>query len=398
MLFKLILLSLLLAANVALANTVSCTPNSGLAERSITVPLGVIKTTPSEGSYNQPLYTFSAYFMGNIKLDCNSSDGFATPASRTAFITSSSGGLPALEMSALYPQYIYSTSAAGIGVSFSYHAGNTGLSTKNNPAILNASFDSNGDYSWADRLDITVWKLGSFPVNARSDNSYMINDTFQFVHAMTLLNSNSTFSTVPFPEVGVFNSWVINRVNITFSGAMEIVRGTCNIQNKTVWMGHHPLNAVSQSSPWKDASFTVNCNTAWGLDQIDNYSDSHTYINTVSRVNNWGYIVTVLPRTNVIDNTNGIIALKSGGAQGYGLQLAWGKPASQTSAGQPANPVLFNSQIFGAFIPDIGFPEFEHGATPQQEFNMSARYVRLPGEAVQPGDANASVEVVVTYL
>jgi hypothetical protein len=53
---------------------------------------------------------------------------------------------------------------------------------------------------------------------------------------------------------------------------------------------------------------------------------------------------------------------------------------------------------FGAFIPDIGFPEFEHGATPQQEFNMSARYVRLPDEAVQPGDANASVEVVVTYL
>ncbi|MGY6030839.1 hypothetical protein [Phytobacter sp. AG2a] len=396
--FRFFLFSILLIANIAMANTVSCSPDSGLAERTITVPLGGIKTTPSENSQSQPLYTFRAYFMGNIKLDCNSSDDSATLASRTAFITSSTGGLPELDMRTLYPQYIYPTSTAGIGVSFAWHEGTLGLTTKSNPTTLSAFFDSNGKYSWADRLDITIWKLGSFPASARPDNSYAINNTFQFVHTMALSNPTSTFSTVPFPEVEIANDWVINRVNINFSGAMTVLRGTCNFQNKTVWMGSHPLKNGSQPSTWKDASFTVHCNTAWGLGQVDNYSDSHAYINTEFRVNDWGYLVTVLPRTTVIDNTNGIIALKSGGAQGYGLQLAWGKPASQTASGQPANPVLFNTELFGFLIPDIGFPEFERGATPQQEFNMSARFVPLPGEEAQPGEATASVEVVVTYL
>ena len=399
---KYLALFLLLISQETLANTVSCSSDSGLPERTINVPVGDIKTTAStglsSGDYYQSLYTYKAYFLGNIRLDCQSSNGQFVNSLRKIYITPMSGGSPVLYNDGVADNYIFPTSAPGIGVSFSYSPGNVSVANKTAPAILLSGFDSNGVFSWVDRVDITVWKTPDLKNNTTANNRYSLNDQFQFTHAHILDSAADNFSSVPYPDTGISNGWAINRVNLNLNGTMEVQKGTCNFQNKTGFMGHHPLNAGNQPSAWKDASFTVTCDAAWGLAEQASYSDSHVFIGTLGKVKNSGYLVMVNPRTDVVDSNHGIIALKHGGAQGYGIQLAWGKPSMQPSSGEPGYPVLLNQLLFGFLLPDIGFPSFDSGATPQQEFNMSARYVRLPGETVSPGAADASIEVVVTYL
>ena len=400
---KILLLPLLFVSQFVLANTVSCSSDSGLPERTINVPVGDVKVSASTLLYDAgfyiPVYTYRAYFLGNTKLNCNSANGQPVYASRQAYIAPSIDVTPGMSENAIgNMSYIFPTSVNGIGVSFDYSAGGAAISNKLSPLTLEPSFNSNDVYSGVDRVDITLWITPDFKNNINSSARYMLNDGFKFVHSMVLDNASDSFNSVPYPDLSISNGWAINKVNLHLNGSMEIQNSTCDFQNKTVWMGSHHVNKGTQPSPWKDASFTVTCTPAWGRGEIAEYNDAHIYTGTTSKYNDWGFNVMVIPRTDVIDNTRGIIGLKNGGAQGYGIQLAWGKPSAQPTSGEPTDPVLFNSVIFGAFIPGVGFPMFDFGERAQQEFKLSARYVRLPAEAATPGAADASIEVIVTYL
>ncbi|MGK9175264.1 hypothetical protein KXR87_18945 [Yokenella regensburgei] len=400
---KHLFLFLILISNVAFANTVACSADSGLPERTIHVPLGDIKASASMSLYNQPiyiaLYTYRAYFIGNTTLNCSSSNGQPVPASRQVYISPPTEATHGVAInSAGYPSYVFPTSVRGIGVSFDYSSGASGIPDKSASLTLAPSFDINQGYSGVDRVDITLWATPEFKNNNNADGRYQLNDSFTFTHAITLNNGGDNFSSVPYPDSSIANGWAMNRVKLNLNGVMEVQNGTCNFQSKTVPMGNHPVESGAQPSAWRDASFTVTCPAAWGRGAIADYNDSHGYIGTAEKFNEWGFSVMVIPRTDVIDNSRGIIGLKNGGASGYGIQLAWGKPSAQLTSGEPANPVAFNALIYGMFIPDIGFPMFDFGATPQQEFALSARYVRLPVGVAAPGAADASIEVIVTYL
>lgn len=178
----------------------------------------------------------------------------------------------------------------------------------------------------------------------------------------------------------------------TFSGTISFIPGTCNFINKTVQMGSHARSVIGNSSPWVNASFTLNCPEAWGYGMTATMSkDTNNTIksrsaNTATK----GIIVTVIPRYDIIDSARGVIGLKPGGAEGYGMQLAWGD-ASSLPAGDPARPVLFGqSQV----VSDENFGT--SGNTYTREINMAARYLRTTG-TVKGGKADSAIEILASY-
>lgn len=90
-----------------------------------------------------------------------------------------------------------------------------------------------------------------------------------------------------------------------------------------------------------------------------------------------------------------------GGATGCGIQLACGDAASQ-GRGTPAKSVLLNTlqganTINSAYRSTaylVGDPVIPAGT--DGTIKMAARYIRTSG-TVQPGTANASIEVIASY-
>ncbi len=175
-----------------------------------------------------------------------------------------------------------------------------------------------------------------------------------------------------------------------------IYSGTCEFVNaaKTVQMGKRniPTNAPEgYGTQWVDASFQLNCPKAFG-----SYQDP---ANIATATQNKAVTIKVVPRTTVINTDKGIFALDGSGAQGVGIQLAWGDYASQNS-GNPTKPVKLNTATDASTISSnilagpfaVGSVTVAGGGT----VNMAARYVRTTG-TVQPGPANAIVEIFANY-
>lgn len=176
----------------------------------------------------------------------------------------------------------------------------------------------------------------------------------------------------------------------------SIYSGTCEFVNaaKTVQMGKRniPTNAPEgYGTQWVDASFQLNCPKAFG-----SYQDP---ANIATVTQNKAVTIKVVPRTTVINTDKGIFALDGSGAQGVGIQLAWGDYASQNS-GNPTKPVKLNTATDASTISrNIAAGPFAVGSVTVAGggwVNMAARYVRTTG-TVQPGPANAIVEIFANY-
>lgn len=177
-----------------------------------------------------------------------------------------------------------------------------------------------------------------------------------------------------------------------------VYSGTCEFVNaaKTVQMGKRniPTNAPEgYGTQWVDASFQLKCPPAYGSYQNP--------ANTSTFTGNKAVTIKVVPRTTVINTDKGIFALDGSGAQGVGIQLAWGDYASQNS-GNPTKPVKLNTATDASTISSNaqagpyavgGFPASGDGTV---NVNMAARYVRTTG-TVQPGPANAIIEIFANY-
>jgi hypothetical protein len=230
-------------------------------------------------------------------------------------------------------------------------------------------------------IRVMLWKLPG----AENPGNVINFDGFQVVNALQPVSGSDNWSNLPNngPSL-ISNTFTTNTAVI--SGNITLSTGTCDFDNKNVPMGSYDVSSQGADrgapSPWKDASFTLKCPPAMGYGRTGSVNTSDNTVRSRSAVTtgNRNLNITVVPRTEIIDNTKGIMALNSGGAEGYGIQLFW----------NPVKPVIFNTPM------EQATNVFTVGSTNNIKVYMSARYVRTEGE-VQTGPANAVVEIIANY-
>ncbi|MRT13861.1 hypothetical protein GJV07_16415 [Enterobacteriaceae bacterium RIT711] len=181
---------------------------------------------------------------------------------------------------------------------------------------------------------------------------------------------------------------------------------TCELltENQRVDMGiYHTTDNINNSS-WVDATFQLKCSQALGYNgSIKNPSNNYNADNgarSANTVGNQPVRIKIVPFNPITDALQGTFELDQGGAKGYSLQLAWGDPASQGNT--PAKPVQLGSWVNASTLnSNYSSTAYAIGANPiptgaDGKIKMSARYLRNTDE-VEPGVANASVEVIATY-
>lgn len=175
----------------------------------------------------------------------------------------------------------------------------------------------------------------------------------------------------------------------------SLYSSTCEFVNasKTVQMGTHNMHsstAQGAGTPWVDASFQLRCSNAWG------YGADTTDLNNLTKNNT--VKVTVHPLDGFSNANQGIIKLDGSGAQGVGVQLAWGDYSTQGTT--PGNPVKLDtptdantlSSNFAAGPYAIG----GNAVSGDGSIKMAARFIRTSG-TFSPGQANAKVEILANY-
>lgn len=295
---------------------------------------------------------------------------------------------------------IYPTSVPGLGISiFSRH---TSVPIKLYPST------ATGDNQDPNRptgfwVDIKLWKIpGDFPITAGS-----ISFTGPTIGQL-LMKSGNTFSSSDLSRLWDNNKGYIASSRI-LKGTLMIQPTTCDLvmPNKVVNMGNY--DGSNGQSSWKDASFNLKCPKAYGYGGTTSSAGSYknpngvesTSATTASTKKNNPIRIQIVPRTAVVDANSGIIGLDGTGAQGYGIQLAWGDSGTLGS-GTPAKPVILNSwtlantlnSAYSASAYAIGASAISTSA--DGTIKMAARYVRTTG-ATQPGPAKAGVEVIASY-
>ncbi|MCP1628188.1 type 1 fimbria pilin [Citrobacter amalonaticus] len=187
--------------------------------------------------------------------------------------------------------------------------------------------------------------------------------------------------------------------------------GTCNIEGDNVNVKMGEYDGANGHSAWKDASFKLICPTGYGYGGAydTNRTGEYTYPYNISpggtyvdnNKSNGRVQISIVPLNNgAIDPNRGIIALDGTGAQGYGIQLAWGDYSTQ-NASEPVNPVILNSYVdvhsLNAAFSDQLTPINGNGFTGgDNTIKMAARYIRTSGDTA-PGPANAVVQVIANY-
>ncbi|MFI7783878.1 hypothetical protein EN46_09080 [Citrobacter amalonaticus] len=248
---------------------------------------------------------------------------------------------------------IYSTNISGIGISVSA-PDVVGKNAVN--AYPKALFYTRDILGLQFEADIKYWKIpGTIPAY-NGPVTITGPDT-----AVLYMSSGSTFtSSNPDRIVSDDKAYISGSRILTIT--MTFQSGTCNIQGDNVKVD---MGDSTAPFPWKDASFNLICPNAMGYDGMTNSKSTYTYpynIDPKSELSpnspNGKVQISIAPYTQVVDANRGIIALDGTGAQGYGIQLAWGDYTTQNSQ-EPLNPVVLNSYVaantlnpnFSAMIP-----------------------------------------------
>ncbi|HCL5922930.1 TPA: hypothetical protein N2O00_001249 [Citrobacter amalonaticus] len=290
---------------------------------------------------------------------------------------------------------IYSTNISGIGISVSA-PDVVGKNAVN--AYPKALFYTRDILGLQFEADIKYWKIpGTIPAY-NGPVTITGPDT-----AVLYMSSGSTFtSSNPDRIVSDDKAYISGSRILTIT--MTFQSGTCNIQGDNVKVD---MGDSTAPFPWKDASFNLICPNAMGYDGMTNSKSTYTYpynIDPKSELSpnspNGKVQISIAPYTQVVDANRGIIALDGTGAQGYGIQLAWGDYTTQNSQ-EPLNPVVLNSYVaantlnpnFSADDTPVGGNGF-HGS--DNTIKMAARYIRTAGNSA-PGPANAVVQVIANY-
>lgn len=262
-------------------------------------------------------------------------------------------------------------------------------------------------------VDIRLWKIaGNIPLlpGSISFTGPIINQ------GVVSKNSEDTFSdSTMSPNAG---KWFTGNYS-QITGSINLINSTCNLQggDKSVQLG--AFNGAGQASgvsEWRDASFNIVCPKAYGYGGANGSGSwngstgigDYGTVTSANKIKNNPITIRIVPRTPIVTQNwagaplSGTIALDGSGAQGYGVQLAWGDNATLGS-GEPATPLIFNTPVmanslnsaaYRASAYNIGSSAITSGK--DGTIKMAARFIRTTG-SVSPGPANTAVEVVIGY-
>jgi hypothetical protein len=298
---------------------------------------------------------------------------------------------------------IYPTSVKGIGVSINESANLSAVIYPKWPdAIWRYSTASSSDQKdvW---VDIRVWKTPEFTAQTGSLS-------FTGPKFMMVVSPNSSVDTISSCPNNTAEGRLDERTCVWFSrvlkGSINFQSGTCNlaISSRIVALGDYGVNVGK--SPWKDSSFQLQCPTAYGynsavVNSVNKY-DVEDGAKIANQTKNNSVKIQVVPYNSVINAAQGIFSLDAGGAQGYGIQLAWGMPGEQTASDIPTKPVVFGSRtLAGSLNSNFINGPYNYGGNAlatgaDGTIKMSARYIRTTGNT-QPGPANGKVEIIAAY-
>ncbi|WP_412504066.1 fimbrial protein [Shewanella indica] len=177
---------------------------------------------------------------------------------------------------------------------------------------------------------------------------------------------------------------------LAITGSINIVSQTCRVSNVTVPMGQHKigdkLTGKGKTTEWVDASIRLtNCPRFYGTlkdGKNTNYNYTTGVVNTGNYTQN-ALGVSISPNTSTVDNSAGIMSIKSGtnSAQGVAIQLA-----------EFSNRRFNNYIKFGT--PWIYTLSNENSTT--FTIPLRARYIQTESE-VTPGRADATATFTLTY-
>ncbi|MCE0813790.1 fimbrial protein [Buttiauxella sp. S04-F03] len=355
-------------------------------------PENVNVTIGSNLSDWQVIYEIDNLVIGKFYTTCNGYDNSQYTLLNAGNIAGNSGGMT-----------IYETDVPGIGISVSRYDGNGSPSSLNvYPASTGWGQDSPSQGT-PYRISVKYWKIPgkNIPLNNGS-----ISVTGPEVAGLVGVATNYTITSSHSDRILGID--YINNSRILHA-TLIFQPGTCNIEGDDVRVDMGDFNGTDRThSEWKDASFKLICPDAYGYhgsaDAQNNanypYQLSPSAKITPNNIKNGRVTIGIVPYTEVIDANEGIIALDGTGAQGYGIQLAWGDYSSQNLV-EPASPVVLNSYFdanslnsgFGAGDTPIGGNAF---SGTDNTIKMAARYIRTTGETA-PGPANAVVQVIANY-
>lgn len=340
------------------------------------------------------LYRLNMQIVDNVTARCTSSPSGGL-VSRAATLTYVSGSGDTSQAGYI----IYPTNVSGIGISVNSLDVSGFPAIPAWPAMLTISSETaNGTNYWRHQgVTIRLWKIpGDIPstvspfgiIGPTVVQGFIPGSGGEHLNPATL-TSNRALSE---------SFWIISARALL--GSAKLYVGTCNLRtpNQTVQLGKH-LNFY-RFSEWRDASFIVDCPVkAYGYGGIVNGSISNKTANNKNKAPS----LKIIPYSSVIVNDHlgnplgGTIALDAGGAQGYGVQLAWGDYSTQVTGINPVKPVAFNIPISVSSLVSGYAPTITLGANaPSATVKMAARFIQT--EAIpQPGRARAAIEVIANY-
>ena len=296
--------------------------------------------------------------------------------------------------------YIYSTNISGIGISISADVNSASL--QNYPSSIYSGGAGLGVGFWA---TIKYWKIpGMLPM---SNGPMTVTGTdVAVIYMYPGYKINSGYSD---RVIDNGNAYISSSRILTLT--MLFLPGTCNIEGDNVNVNMGDYDGAGGHSEWRDASFKLVCPNGMGYNGASDSDNSSSYNNPYSIASdtkisandkaNGKVEISIVPLNNgAIDPNRGIIALDGTGAQGYGIQLAWGDYSTQ-NATEPVHPVILNSYVdahslnsaFSGDLTPLGGNGFTGG---DNTIKMAARYIRTSGDAA-PGPANAVVQVIANY-
>lgn len=361
---------------------------------------GRMITTPNNSNGFSLLYTVSDAFIqpaGSIgNTTCTSTEKFNV--GRT-LLNTQAGTVYTYNGYTIYP-----TSVKGIGISVNvnstYYKGSFALWPS--VAVGTAVFGSGQKHASNNTdmyVDIRVWKTPEYTYQTGGLS-------FTGPTVMLVLQPNKTGDTIascPTTESQYDDRTCILSSRV-LTGTVDFVSGTCDLTNTAQTVNMGSFYGKGDNSAWKDASFALKCPTAYGyggkVTGATNSNDPNNGTSVSNSSKNATVTIQVIPYTPVITASAGIFELDSGGAEGYGLQLAWGLPSAQGS--KPTNPVIFGSSVTANSLNSnfkvgpyaYGGSAIDAGA--DASIAMSVRYIRTTGNIVG-GVANGAVEILASY-
>lgn len=359
-----------------------------------TVPhSGVNITAPNTGDGSQGSFAL----LYTVKNSMPGGNGILYPTCNgSASIAMTVNNVPAGKVYKYSDYIIYPTTVKGIGVSFNDQASsslNTPFPQWPDIDVFHTSLPGWGMNMYA---TIRIWKTPEFTYQTNA-----INFTGPDFDMVVQANGSNTISSCPSERLDDRTCIYFKR---TITGSAQFISGTCQLTNPDQVVDMGTLSTADlDNSPWVDASFSLHCPTAYGyggsVDTPSNMYDTEDGKSSGNNTKNNTVKIEILPYTPIVDKENGVMSVDSGGAEGVGIQLAWGKAGEQQST--PINPVkLGEATNISTLNSNFSNGPYNYGsnASSSQDnvINMAARFVRTAGD-FSAGPVHAAVEVMASY-